>query len=53
MTSKIEPSSPFDYLLSRLLLAVYKRHLRAIIDAAPSWFGEEILSASEGIGDGE
>ena len=44
-------SAPFEPPLSRLLLAAYKRRLRAIVAAAPSWVGEEILSASERIGD--
>jgi hypothetical protein len=34
-----------------LLLTAYKRCLRAIVAAAPSWVGKEILSASEHIGD--
>ena len=34
-----------------LLLSACNRHLRAIVAAAPSWVGEEILSASEAIGD--
>jgi hypothetical protein len=29
----------------------YKCHLRAIVEAAPAWVSEEILSASERIGD--
>ena len=37
---------------ARLLLAAYKRRLRAIVEAAPAWAAEEILSASERIGDG-
>jgi len=35
----------------RLLLAAYKRRLRAIVKVAPAWVSEEILSASEWIGD--
>jgi hypothetical protein len=34
-----------------LLLQVYRRRLRAIVGAAPAWVGEEILSASERMGD--
>ena len=37
--------------MDRLLLYVYKRRLRGIVEAAPTWVGEEILSASERIGD--
>ena len=33
-----------------LVLAMYKRRLRAIVGAAPAWVGEEILGASSGIG---
>jgi hypothetical protein len=36
-----------------LLLQAYRRRLRAIIVAAPSWMGEQILSASEGVGEKE
>jgi len=49
--STIEPSSPFGRTLAHLLLATYKRRLRAIVAAAPAWVSEEILSASERIGD--
>ena len=34
-----------------LLLAGYKRRLRRIVEAAPDWVSEEILSASEHIGE--
>jgi len=34
-----------------LLLYVYKRRLRGIVEAAPPWVSEEILSASEHIAD--
>jgi len=37
--------------LAGLLLAGYKRRLRAIVGAAPDWVTEEILSASEHVGD--
>lgn len=49
--STIEPSGPVERALARLLLAAYKRRLRAIVGAAPSWVSEEILSVSERIGD--
>jgi len=32
-------------------MAAYKRRLRAIVKVAPAWVTEEILSASERIGD--
>ena len=47
----IEPTGPFERAIARLLLAAYKRRLRAIMSAAPDWVGEQILSASERIGD--
>ena len=47
----IEPSGPIEQAIAGLLQAAYKRRLRAIIAAAPAWVGEEILSASERIGD--
>ena len=47
----IEPSGPFERIIAGLLMAAYKRRLRAIIGAAPAWVGEEILSASERIGE--
>jgi len=34
-----------------LLLPAYKRRLRAIVKVAPAWVSEEILRASEIIGD--
>ena len=47
----IEPIGPFERALARLLMAAYKRRLRAIVKVAPAWVSEEILSASERIGD--
>ena len=47
----IEPSGPFERTMARLLMAAYKRRLRAIVEAVPEWVAEEILSASERIGD--
>jgi hypothetical protein len=47
----IEPSGPFEQALAGLLQAAYKRRLRAVVETAPSWVTEEILSASERIGD--
>jgi hypothetical protein len=43
----IEPTGPFGWALARLLMAAYKRRLRGIVEAAPAWVSEEILSASE------
>jgi hypothetical protein len=47
----IEPSGPFERALARLLIATYKRRLRATLAVAPAWVSEEILSASECMGD--
>jgi hypothetical protein len=46
----IEPTGPFERTLARLLMAAYKRRLRAIVKVAPAWVSEDILSASEHIG---
>jgi hypothetical protein len=43
----IHPSGPFERALARLLMAAYKRRLRAIVAAAPAWVSEEMLSTSE------
>ena len=40
----IEPSGPVGRALARLLMAAYKRRLREIVEAAPSWVSEETLS---------
>ena len=45
----IDPSGLPERLIVRVLLDVYRRRLRGIVALAPSWMGEEILSASEGI----
>jgi hypothetical protein len=34
-----------------VLLYVYKRRLRGVVAVAPAWMVEEILSASEHVGD--
>ena len=47
----IQPSGPFERALARLLIAAYKRRLRGIVKLAPTWVSEELLSASEHIGD--
>jgi len=47
----IGPTGPFERALARLPMAAYKRRLRAIVKVAPAWVSEEILSASEAIGD--
>jgi hypothetical protein len=47
----IEPTGPIERFLVWFLLSAYKHRLRAIVKAAPSWVTEEILSASEQIGD--
>jgi hypothetical protein len=38
--STIEPSGPFERALARLLMAAYKRRLRAIVPAAPAWISK-------------
>ena len=48
--TEIEPSGWFERFIAGLLLAAYKRRLRGIIGEAPTWVGEEILSASQRIG---
>ena len=40
----------FERAIAGLLLAAYKRRLRAVVAVAPAWVVEEILSASEQIG---
>lgn len=47
----IESTGPIERFLVGLLLPVYKRRLRGIVESAPGWVSEEILSASEHIGD--
>ena len=47
----IEPVGPYERALARLLMAAYKRLLRAIVKVVPTWVSEEILGASEHIGD--
>jgi hypothetical protein len=47
----IKPTGPFERALACLLIAAYRRRLGAIIEAAPAWVSERILSASERIGD--
>jgi hypothetical protein len=42
---------PSERVLARLLMAAYKRCLRAIVEPAPAWVGQEVQSASEHIGD--
>jgi hypothetical protein len=49
--STIQPTCPFERALARLPMAAYKRRLRAIVAAAPTWVSEELLSASERIWD--
>ena len=47
----IEPTGPIEEVLVWILARVYKRRLRGIVGAVPAWVAEEILSASEGIGE--
>ena len=46
----IHPTGPLEQAMVWLLLKAYRRRLRAIVAAAPTWMGEEILSASQAIG---
>jgi hypothetical protein len=34
-----------------MLLYAYRRRLRGVVEAVPAWMAEEILSASEHVGD--
>jgi hypothetical protein len=47
----IEPTNRLERQTAQLLLCLYKRRLRGIVEAAPAWVSEEILSASEPTGD--
>jgi hypothetical protein len=47
----IEPTGPIERFLVWFLQSAYKHRLRAIVKAAPSWVTEEILSASQRIGE--
>ena len=46
----IDTTGWFERAIAGLLLAAYKRRLRAVVAVAPAWVVEEILSASEQIG---
>lgn len=35
--STIDPTDPFERIIAGLLQAAYKRRLRAIVGAAPTW----------------
>jgi hypothetical protein len=45
----IEATGPIERFIVGLLLPAYKRRLRSIVESAPAWMSEEILSASEHI----
>jgi hypothetical protein len=47
----IQPSGPFERALARLLMGAHKHRLRVTVKVVPTWVSEEILSASEHIGD--
>jgi len=47
----IEPNGTIESAITGLLLKAYRRRLRAMVATAPAWVSEEILSASERIGD--
>ena len=42
----IEPTGWLERQLARLLLAIYKRRLRALFATAPPWVSEKVLNAS-------
>ena len=48
--SEIDLTGPIERAIAGLLLSAYKRRLRAIVEVAPDWMSEEILSALEHIG---
>jgi hypothetical protein len=43
----IQADWALERFIASLLLALYKRKLRGIIEAAPAWVGEEISGAGE------
>lgn len=43
-----EPTGPFERIIAGLLMATYKRRLRALVVKVPACVTEEILSASGG-----
>ena len=47
---EIDPSGPLERTMAGLLLRLYKRRLRAVVEVAPAWAVEEILSASARVG---
>ena len=47
----IMPTGWFERWQARLLREAYQYRLRGLIKAAPVWVAEQILSASESIGD--
>jgi hypothetical protein len=47
----IMPTGRFERWQTRLLQTAYKYRLRGLIKAAPAWVAEQILSASESIGE--
>lgn len=47
----IQKLGPLEWVMVWHLLEAYRHRLREIAKAAPSWMGEEILSASQAVGD--
>jgi hypothetical protein len=43
----IEPSGWFERAIAGLLLLAYERRLRGIVEVAPEWMADEVLSASQ------
>ena len=50
-TGEITPTGWVERFLVTLLLASYRQRLRAVVEAAPAWMTDEILSASRRISD--
>jgi len=47
----IEPAGPIERKQVRFLLRVHRRRLRAVVAAVPGWLTEELLSASQAVGE--
>ena len=45
----IDPSASFERAIADVLLKAYRRRLRAIIGAAPTWVGNRIFQVGENI----
>ena len=47
----IEPTGPIERTQAWFVMQAYRRRLLAIVGVGPAWLAEEILSASQRIGD--